>query len=187
MATRTTAGRALAATLAASAMTLVACSASPSALSSPSALPSATRPSKVPLATPSRPPLSSAKALVSLVRSGRPVPVSGYERGAASLGQQTWPTPNSAEFTTPSGNIACGITVAGAAEVSCAVTGPDYPPPHKPRNCHLNFAPGWLNLTARNVTRGQCLGGLPFPPVSHLLPYGYSIQLGQMSCRSDAA
>jgi hypothetical protein len=129
-----------------------------------------------------------AAALVRYVRAGRPVAVAGYQRGTYASGQPMRATPGIAEFTTPSGNIACGIVGPGSiAQVSCSVARFSYPTPAKPATCHLNYAPGWVSLDSRGVTRAQCLGGPPFAPVSRTLPYGTTLRQGSFACRSGSA
>ncbi|MBN9621092.1 MAG: hypothetical protein J0H43_15410 [Actinobacteria bacterium] len=128
---------------------------------------------------------ADAAALVTFVQGGKVVAASSYERGAYATGQPMQSTPGVAEFTTPSGNIACGITGTGSSEVACQVRQHSYPDPPKPASCTLNWASGWLSLGADGVTRGLCLGGPPFASVSNVLPYGSTIGVATMSCRVE--
>jgi hypothetical protein len=92
------------------------------------------------------------------------------------------------QFTTPSGNITCGMAgPATTASVSCLVAEASYPTPDKPAECRLNWAATALSIAAGRAHRGLCLGGAPFPPVSTVLQYGSRLRYGPLACRSDAA
>ena len=129
---------------------------------------------------------SDANALVAYVHGGRVVAAAGYEVGAAGSGEPMQPTAGEAEFTTPSGNISCGLALEGVG-VMCSVSSYTYPTPSRPASCHLNYAAGWISLDPSGVSRGLCLGGPPFPPVSHTLAYGSTLASGRVACRSEAA
>jgi hypothetical protein len=128
----------------------------------------------------------TAATLVAYVRAGRPVAGADFGMGASGPGQPMTATPGIEEFSTPSGNISCGILGTGT-EVMCSVKDYSYPTPPRPADCHLNYAPGWVSLSSSGVTRSLCLGGPPFPPVSRTLAYGSTLSDGPMTCRSEAA
>lgn len=128
----------------------------------------------------------SAATLVSYVRTGRAVSGAGYRVGASAPGQPMIATPGVDEFTTPSGNISCGILGSGV-QVTCSVKDYSFATPPRPANCQLNYAPGWVSLDSSGVTRSLCLGGPPFAPISRTLSYGSTLSEGQLSCRSEAA
>lgn len=131
---------------------------------------------------------STAPSVVAFALAGSPVAPSGYERGTFATGQPLQPTPGSVQFTTPSGNITCGMAgPATTASVSCLVAEASYPTPDKPADCPLNWAATALSIAAGRAHRGLCLGGAPFPPVSSVLPYGSTLRYGPIACRSDAA
>jgi hypothetical protein len=135
----------------------------------------------------------SATALVAFVEGGSPAAIDDYQQGATASGQPMRPTAGIIEFTTPSGNIACGLDTAvpggGAASalsLACVVTSFAGATPPKPSSCTLNWAPSWFSIENGRVTRGLCLGGPPFDPISPALPYGSTLRSGELACRSDA-
>jgi hypothetical protein len=126
------------------------------------------------------------ESLISYVRAGIATPAGRYEQGAAQPGAPMRPTPQETLFTTPSGNIACGLT--GAARdvtVECEVRHYSFAAPRRPSTCNLEWGAGWIGIADGSTTQGLCLGGPPFPPVSRTLPYGSTITRGTLGCRSE--
>lgn len=131
---------------------------------------------------------SSASALGAFVLGGTSLAAGAYQRGASQRGQPMQPTPGIVEFTTPSGNISCGMTgSARQVSLACDVIQHAYPLPPRPASCHLNWGSGWLSIGAGRVAQGMCLGGPPFDPVSSVLPYGSRLRHGSLACRSESA
>ena len=141
---------------------------------------------------------ADSSALISYVQGGTPVRETGYQRGASQQGQPMQATPGVTEFSTPSGNIACGMFgatgatgatggAAGAGEVACTVARFSFSTPPKPASCQMNWGASWLSIQSGQVVRGLCLGGPPFAPISTVLPYGSTIAHGSLTCRSESA
>jgi hypothetical protein len=130
----------------------------------------------------------SASGLTNYVQGGAASSNGAFEQGASQSGQPLQPTPGITEFTTPSGNISCGMTgSAGSVSLACDVLQHAYAVPTKPASCQLNWGSGWLSLEVGKVVQGLCLGGPPFDPVSTVLPYGSTLRHGSLACRSDSA
>ena len=119
---------------------------------------------------------------LAYMRGGRHISAKGYRRAASRPGQRMRATPGVIEFRTPSRNISCGLT---STRVLCDVTRYSFPTPARPRTCQLNYGPSWVDLGAKRVTRGLCLSGPPFPPISRVLPYGSRLRAGAFACRSE--
>lgn len=131
---------------------------------------------------------ASASALDTYVQAGTASANGRYQQGSAASGQPMQPTPGIVEFTTPSGNISCGmIGPAGTATLACEVLQHAYAAPPRPASCHLNWGSGWLSIETHTVVRGLCLGGPPFDPISSVLPYGSTLRQGTVACRSESA
>jgi hypothetical protein len=130
----------------------------------------------------------SASALGDYVQGGAALANTTYQQGASQSGQPMRPTAGITEFSTPSGNISCGMTgAADTVSLACDVSRHAYAAPPKPASCHLNWGAGWLSIDAEKVVQGLCLGGPPFDPVSSVLPYGSTLRHGSLACRSESA
>ncbi len=135
--------------------------------------------------TSSMPPMSGP-SLVAFVRSGRMLSAASFRVGALTPGQPLETTPGTLQFTTPSGNIHCGI-LGPDPEVVCDVERYSYATPPRPASCELNYAPGYISLLSSGVKQSLCLGGPPINSVSHTLSYGTTLVQGRLACRSEAA
>jgi hypothetical protein len=130
----------------------------------------------------------TASSLATFVQAGAAAAKSTYEQGSAERGQPMHPTPGIVEFTTPSGNVSCGIIgSASTASLACEVLQHAYAAAPRPASCRLNWGSGWLSIETHKVVRGLCLGGPPFDPISSVLPYGATLQQGTLTCRSESA
>jgi hypothetical protein len=131
---------------------------------------------------------ATASDLIDYVQGGAPTAEVGYQQGSSQAGQPMRPRPGIAEFTTPSGNIVCGMMgAASTVSVTCLVIQHTYPTPPTPSSCHLNWVASSLSILSGEVSRGLCLGGEPFDPISTVLPYGSTLRHGSLACRSESA
>ncbi len=163
-------------------------SSAPGASSTPA--PTGSAPTSPPTA--SQPPTRSTSArLRAFVLAGSRAGAAHYRYSADSTGESLHRNSTAAlDFTTPSGNIACELRPSGggaAGGATCWVLQLAAGPP-RPANCHLQWLPGLVGLGGGHVEAGGCVGGVPLPRFSHVLPYGSTlVDAGAgVACRSDA-
>ncbi|MDX6620789.1 MAG: hypothetical protein QOK36_3175 [Gaiellales bacterium] len=90
-------------------------------------------------------------------------------------------------FQSPSGRINCIAGTGSPVFVDCLVRRAAWKqPPPKPLGCDLDWNPYELQLTSHHVAIGACRGDVG-PTCRHdctTLPYGRSVALGPIRCRS---
>ncbi len=117
--------------------------------------------------------------LVDFVSSGAPVALATY--GGDPI----------ASFSTPSGNISCGVFGAPSDAVLCYVNEVTGWPPAATLACndHGDWVPNKISVSTEGNLRGGCISEQSFPVPAPVLPYGSTItnNTGTVACRSDAA
>lgn len=108
-----------------------------------------------------------------------PAPTDGDTTAAAAPGQPTGPPADQMSFTSPTGNIGCTISSAGAR---CDIDSKSWEPPAKPTDCQGNWGVG--------VQVGPESAGLVCAADSVLgqgepLAYGDAHQVGAYRCNSS--
>jgi hypothetical protein len=149
-------------------------SGSPSSVS-PTAGPTTMAVASTPSPTPPAQPQTPAD-LLAYIQAGSPVGVAAY--GGSPV----------ASFSTPSGNISCGVFGPSSAAVLCFVDENSWPSVTA-QTCS-NFG-DWtdhsLTTSSSGVRRGDCFSEQPFPRPGNVLPYGSTISNGSVACRSESA
>jgi hypothetical protein len=88
-------------------------------------------------------------------------------------------------FSTPSGNISCGFAL-GDNWVACWVDENSWPSVPEKACEDGEWVPDWVEASNAGVRRGACLSEQPFPMPGEVLPYGSSVYIGAIGCRSEA-
>src|SRR5262245_21319332 len=100
-------------------------------------------------------------------------------------------------FSTPSGNISCGL-INNSPEFVCGISESSWPSTAS-RTCEGNslWVPNWVTLDATGVTRGACSPESHFTMHGIVLPYGSTISVeilgygsnpgSTTACRSESA
>lgn len=83
-------------------------------------------------------------------------------------------------FTSPTGNIGCYVD---GEEARCDVAEHTWAPPPRPADCDLDY--GGLGVGATGAASFVCAGDTSLDPSNPPIPYGESIQAGQLRCTSE--
>jgi len=91
-------------------------------------------------------------------------------------------------FSTPSGNISCGLLVYNYPTVLCRIGENSWPPITTP-TCEANapWFPNWAHADANGVTHGFCDPEGYFTMPGKVLPYGSTISTSSIARRSEPA
>ncbi len=133
-------------------------------------------PTTTPTPSPTAPaePQTSAD-LIAYVQAGSPASIASYTTNGA------------ASFSTPSGNISCGLFSLGGATVLCFVEENSWPPvAAQACNDAGDFTDRSVAASLEGVRRGGCFSEAPFPMPGKVLPYGSTISNGPVACRSES-
>jgi hypothetical protein len=113
--------------------------------------------------------------LLAFIQAGSPVSPATY--GGSPV----------ASFSTPSGNISCGVFGPSSAAVLCFIHENSWP--SVPAQICNDFG-GWtdrsLTASSSGVRRGDCFSEQPFPMPGNVLNYGSTISNGSVACRSES-
>jgi hypothetical protein len=140
----------------------------------PVSTPSLTTPISTPSPkAPAEPP--TATDLITYVQAGNPVGIATYDSG----GQ--------ASFSTPSGNISCGLSTVGGGTVLCFVDENSWPSvPAQACNDFGDWTDHSVVAFTDGARRGGCFSEAPYPMPGSVLPYGSMISNGSVACRSES-
>jgi hypothetical protein len=93
-----------------------------------------------------------------------------------------------ASFSTPSGNISCGLFGSTIAAALCFVDQNSWPSVAAQTCSHFgDWTDHSLRASASGVLRGDCFSEQPFTMPGKVLPYGSKISNGAVACRSESA
>ncbi|WP_162958656.1 DUF6636 domain-containing protein [Nocardia yunnanensis] len=98
---------------------------------------------------------------------------------AAPAVAQASPYTDQVDFNTPSGNIGCTVSSAGAA---CEIADHDYPAPARPDVCHLAYGDR-IYLDADGA-QFHCHGDKLVESSAQILAYTHSVTVGRFTCVS---
>ena len=142
---------------------------------SPTAGPTTMTATSTPSETPPAEPTTPAD-LVAYIKAGSPVGVAKY--GGSPV----------ASFSTPSGNISCGVFGPSSAAVLCFIDANSWPTVPAQTCSHFgDWTDHSLTTSSSGVRRGDCFSEQPFPRPGNVLPYGSTISNGSVACRSESA
>jgi hypothetical protein len=159
------------------ALTLAGCSSGspqPIGATATGPAPSATTPNSTPSPTaPAEP--QTPTDLISYIQAGSPISIASYTSNTQ------------ASFSTPSGNISCGLWTAGGATVLCFIKEDTWPPiTAQACNDFGDFTDRSVAAFADGVRRGDCFSEAPFTFPGKVMPYGSTISNGSVACRSES-
>jgi hypothetical protein len=130
---------------------------------------------------------STATALAE--QGVQPPPVADPSEGASPPSTTPSTTPSAQPvmelemFSSPSGNILCGMGADEGGEwARCDIREKDWASPPQPADCPLDW--GHSITTGPEGARFACVGDAVGDPANPL-PYGRSLQLGRLECRSE--
>ena len=113
--------------------------------------------------------------LLAYIQAGSPVSLATY--GGSPV----------AAFSTPSGNISCGVFGPSSAAVLCFIQANSWP---SVTALTCNDFGDWtdrsLTASGSGVRRGDCFSEQPFPMPGTVLAYGSTISNGSVACRSES-
>jgi hypothetical protein len=117
-----------------------------------------------------------------------PADLLAFIKAGSSVSLATYGGSPVASFTTPSGNISCGVFGPTSAAVLCFIVEDSWP--SVPAQTCNDFG-GWtdksVTAATSGVRRGDCFSEQPFPMPASVLPYGSTISNGSTACRSESA
>ena len=146
----------------------------PSSTVGPTAAPTTTAATSTPSPTPPAEPQTPAD-LLAYIQAGSPVNLATY--GGSPI----------ASFSTPSGNISCGLFGPSSAAVLCFIDENSWPSvPAQMCNDFGDWTDHSLTTSSSGVRRGGCVSEQPFPMPAKVLPYGSTISNGSVACRSES-
>lgn len=147
----------------------------PSSGASPTATPATTTAASPPSPTPPAEPQTPAD-LLAYIQAGSPVSLATY--GGSPI----------ASFSTPSGNISCGLFGPDSAAAVCFINENSWPTVAAQMcNDHGDWTDRVLSASSGGVRRGACMSEQPFPMPGNVLAYGGAISNGSVACRSESA
>ena len=147
----------------------------PSSSVGPTAAPTITTATSTPSPTPPAEPQTPAD-LLAYIQAGSPVSLAAY--GGSPI----------ASFSTPSGNISCGVFGPSSAAAVCFIDENSWPSVTAQMcNDHGDWTDRFLSTSSGGVRRGACMSQQPFPMPGNVLPYGSTISNGSVACRSESA
>jgi hypothetical protein len=150
-------------------------SSGPSSSVSPTAGPTTTTATSTPSPTPPAEPQTAAD-LLAYIQAGSPVSLATY--GGSPV----------ASFSTPSGNISCGVFGPNSAAALCFIDQNSWPSVPAQTCSHFgDWTDHSLTTSSSGVRRGDCFSEQPFPRPGNVLPYGNKISNGSVACRSESA
>jgi hypothetical protein len=130
-----------------------------------------------PAPSPTPPPEPQTSAdLLAYIQAGSPVSLAAY--GGSPV----------ASFSTPSGNISCGLFGSTIAAALCFINQNSWPSVAA-QTCSAfgDWTDRSLNASSGGVRRGDCFSEQPFTMPGNVLPYGSKISNGSVACRSESA
>jgi hypothetical protein len=117
----------------------------------------------------------TAADLITYIQAGSPVNAATY----TSVGQ--------ASFSTPSGNITCGLWTEATGTVVCFIDENSWPSvAAQACNDHGDWTDQSIVAFSQGVRRGGCYSEAPYPMPGNVLPYGSTISNGSAACRSES-
>jgi hypothetical protein len=114
--------------------------------------------------------------LLAFIQAGSPANISSY--GGTPI----------ASFSTPSGNLMCGLFGSPSAAAMCFAQADSWPALTSPGcNDFGDWTPNEVVAATSGVRRGACFSEQPFPMPGNVLPYGKTLSNGLVACRSESA
>jgi hypothetical protein len=115
---------------------------------------------------------------VAYIKAGSPVGLASYESSGSSV----------ASFSTPSGNISCGVFGSSISAALCFIQANSWPSVPAQTCSHFgDWTDHSLRASSGGVLRGDCFSEQPFTMPGKVLPYGSTISNGSVGCRSESA
>lgn len=131
---------------------------------------------------------STAAQLLELVLAGVDASADDFAQAAhAADGEPVALGGNVRVFTSPSGNISCGLASGGGGESGCQIRSRLWDPPAQISCGSGTFDPGFVALTAGGGEVGRCGSAQPFPLYGAELAYGSTVTFGDFACRSETS
>jgi hypothetical protein len=113
--------------------------------------------------------------LVAYIQAGHELSPETYADASGTL----------VSFSTPSGNISCGFAITDSW-VMCWIK-ENWWPSIAASTCDVgDWGPNWVTASSDGVKRGACLSEQPYPMPGEVLPYGSTISIGSIGCRSES-